>query len=142
MSIDDSISSEGKALGHQKNVPTSLKEATAAERESDRKSAKYYAVGFTILYIVLFLPFLYMGLLSSMIFDNPSMTVPVGLSIIFFTFLIPLSMPVSIYLTWSRYLRGQHKKARIFCILPIFTFFGVSLIIEILGALLRYFVPI
>jgi len=142
MSKDDAISSEDKALGHQKNLPTSLTERTDAERESNRKSAKYYAVGFTILYIVLFLPFLYMGFLSSMIFDNPSMTVLVGLSIIFFTFLIPLSMPVSIYLTWSRYLRGQYKKARIFCILPIFTFFGVSLIIEILGALLRYFVPI
>ncbi len=142
MSKDDLISSEDKVTYHQKNLTVPSIETTDVEEGKNRKSAKYCAIGFTILYLVLFLPFFYMGLLSSMVFDNPRMTVPVGLSMIFLTFLISLSMPVSIYLMWSRYLRGQYKKTRIFCALPIFTLVGVSLIIEILGALLRYFVPI
>jgi len=142
MPKDDSIFSEDSVTYHQKNLAVSSIETTDGEEEKNRKSAKYFAAGFTVLYMVLFLPFFYMGFLSSMVFDNPRMTVPVGLSIIFLTFLISLSMPVSIYLIWSRYLRGEYKKTRIFCALPIFTFIGASLIIEVLGALLRFFVPI
>ena len=142
MSKDDLISSEDKVTCHQKNLSVPSIKTTDGEEEKNRKNAKHCAVGFTVLYMVLFLPFFYMGLLSSMVFDNPRMTASVGLSIIFLTLLISLSMPVSIYLMWSRYLRGEYKKTRIFCALPIFTFIGVSLITEILGALLRYFVPI
>ena len=107
-----------------------------------KKTAKCLAVISTLIYIVLFPPFFYMGLLSSMIFDNPRMTAPVGLSIIFLTLLISLSMPVSIYLIWSRYLRGLYKKTLFFCALPLMTFIGVSLITVLLESLLRYFVPI
>ena len=107
-----------------------------------KKITKYLAVASTLIYIVLFPFFFYMGLLSSMVFDNPRMTTPVGLSIIFLTLLISLSMPVSIYLIWSRYLRGLYKKALFFCILPLVTFIGVSLITALLETLLRYFVPI
>jgi hypothetical protein len=142
MSKDDSISSEDAVTCHRKNLSALSIETIDREEKKNRKSAKRCAVGFTILYTILFFPFFYMGLLSSMVFDNPRMTVPIGLSIIFLTLLISLSMPVSIYLMWSRCLRGEYKKTRIFCALPIFTFIGVSLITEVLGALLRYFVPI
>ena len=142
MSKDDLISSEDKVAYYQKNLSIPSIETTDGEEEKKRKSVKHCAVGFTVLYMILFFPFFYMGLLSSMVFDNPRMTVPVGLSIIFLTLLISLSMPVSVYLMWSRYLRGEYKKSRIFCALPIFTFIGVSLITEILETLLRYFVPI
>lgn len=142
MSKDGAKSSEHKVASTQKSLFTSLTEIKDEEVRRDRKSAKYCAVGFTILYIVLFLPFFYMGLLSSMAFDNPRMTVPVGLSIMSLTFLISLSMPISIYLMWSRYLRSQYQQTRIFCALPPLTFVGVSLIIEALRTLLRYFVPL
>ena len=107
-----------------------------------KRSTKYWAVGSTIVYIVLFPVFFYMGLLSSMVFDCPRMTTFVGLLIIFLTLLISLSMPVSIYLIWSRYQRGLYKKALFYCALPLITFVGVSLINVVLNALLRYFVPI
>ena len=107
-----------------------------------QKTTKYLAVVCTIVYSILF-PFLfYMGLLSSMIFDNPRMTALVGVSIIFLTLLISLSIPISIYLTWSRYLRGLYRKAIFFCALPLIVSIGVFLIISLLEALLRYFVPI
>lgn len=142
MSKDDSIFSEDAVKCHRKNLSALPTETIDGEEKKNQKSAKRCAVGFTILYIILFLPFFYMGLLSSMVFDNPRMTVPIGLSIIFLTLLISLSMPVSIYLMWSRYLRGEYRKTLIFCALPIFTFIGVSLLTEVLGGLLRYFVPI
>lgn len=114
----------------------------SAGTASVKKTTKYLAVVSTFIYIVLFPFFFYMGLLSSMVFDNPRMTTPVGLSIVFLTLLISLSMPVSIYLIWSRYLRGLYKKALFFCTLPLITFIGVSLITALLEVLLRYFVPI
>lgn len=106
------------------------------------KQAKYLAVISTIIYMILFPCFFYMGLLSSMVFDNPRMTIPVGLVIIFLTLLISLSMPISIYLIWSRYLRHLYKQSIFFCSLPIITFICVSLMIELLQALQRHFVPI
>ena len=103
----------------------------------DRKNAKYFAIGFTVVYVIFFPFFFYMALLSGMIFDNPHMTTLIGLLIIFITFLIPLSMPVSIYLMWSRYFRGQYKKTRFFCTLPLLTFGGVYFVIDVLPALFR-----
>jgi hypothetical protein len=112
------------------------------EMDRDRKSAKCCAISFSIIYLMLFLPFFYMGMLSSMAFDNPIMTAPVGIVIMLLTFSISFSMPISIYLMWSRYLCGQYKKTRIFCAIPPLTFVFASIVIETLRALLRYFVPL
>jgi hypothetical protein len=145
MSIDDDnpLPTEQNAEFHNKQMLSIDSIETIAEDTNEmRNSVKRLATGFTIAYIILFFPFFYMGLFSSMTFDNPRMTVPVGLSIMFFIFLIPFSIPISIYLMWSRYLRGQYQKTRIFCVLPFFTFIGVSFIVEVLRALLRYFVPL
>jgi hypothetical protein len=121
--------------------PTSGNSPLISNRAA-QKTTKYLAVVCTIIYSILF-PFLfYMGLLSSMIFDNPRMTVPVGLSIIALTLLISLSIPISIYLTWSRYLRGLYRRAIFFCALPLIVSIGAFIIISLLEALLRYFVPI
>jgi hypothetical protein len=143
MSKEDPMFSECNTASDQEPpILTSLTEIETKEANSDRRSAKYFAVCFTIIYVVLFIPFFYMGLFSSMTFDNPRMTVSVGLWIMFLTFLISFSMPISVYLMWSRYLRCQYQKTRFFCALPILTFVGVSLIIAALRALLRYFVPL
>jgi magnesium-transporting ATPase (P-type) len=95
-----------------------------------QKRPKWTPTACTIIYIILF-PFLfYMGMLSPMVVDGTH-TPPflVALSI-FAVFLIPLSLPVSIYLMWSRYSRNQHEKARFFSRLPLFTFAGVFLILD------------
>lgn len=57
---------------------------------------------------------------SVMVFDSPSMTVPFGLSIIFLFFCVPLSIPFTFYLVWSRYVQGKYKKSRQFCLLPLY----------------------
>jgi hypothetical protein len=144
MSIDDNpLPIEKNTQFNKAETPSIDSIETIVEDTNEiRNSVRRLATGFTIAYIILFFPFFYMGLFSCMTFDNPRMTVPVGLSIMFFIFLIPFSMPVSIYLMWSRYFRGQYQKTRIFCALPFFTFIAVSIIVEVLRALLRYFVPL
>ncbi len=84
----------------------------------------------TIIYSILFPCLFYMGMLSPMVVDGPHTSPLLAALSIFAVFLIPLSLPVSIYLMWSRYFRNQHEKARFFSRLPLFAFAGVFLIID------------
>jgi hypothetical protein len=115
----------------------SIQASSGQKIASDRKRAKWGATICTVVYVLLFPVFFYMALFSMMVFDNPHMTTPLGLLIIFMTFWIPLSMPVSIYLMWSRYCRHQYKKAGFCCALPLITFCGVYLMLDVLPAFFR-----
>jgi len=88
--------------------------------EKDKKKTKKYAWIATTTYLVLF-PFLFMlAVASIMIFDGPRVTVPIGLTIVFVYFCMPFSIPLTFYFVWSRYLRGDYKKSRQFCLLPMY----------------------
>lgn len=98
-----------------------------------RRCSKICGTICTLLYLILS-PFLfYMALLSSMIFAKPSMTIPVGLSIMALIFCIPLSMLISIYLIWSRYNRKEYKKSLLFCALP----FSITIVVVIVSSMLQ-----
>jgi hypothetical protein len=87
--------------------------------EKDRKKAKKCIWAATITYLFLF-PFLLMFAAASiLIFDSPSITMPIGLSIIFMYFCVPLSIPFTLYLAWSRYSQSNYKKSRQFCLIPL-----------------------
>ena len=102
-----------------------------------KKSMKRYLIVCTGIYVILF-PFLfYIALLSSMIFDNSGTPSILGALIIFIIFWIPLSIPLSIYLMWSRYFRQQYAKIQFFSGLPLFTFGGVFFIIDVIPLLYR-----
>ena len=101
--------------------------------EDFRKTAKNYAVACTIVYIILFPWFFYVALLSVMLLENPKTTVPVGLSMMFVMFWIPLSMPVAIYLMWSNFSRHKYNKTFLFGLLPLFTLVVVFLLVEGIG---------
>ncbi len=93
--------------------------------EKDRKKTKRYAWAATIIYCLLF-PFLFMfAAASTMIFDDSSMPVSLGLSIIFLCFCIPLSIPFTFYFVWSRYSQGEYKKSRQFCLIPLYILIGI-----------------
>ena len=91
----------------------------------------------TTIYVLLF-PFLfYMAILSSMVSDGPD-TTPFMVGVVMsLMFLLPLSVPVSIYLMWSRYFRNQANKALIFVGLPFYTFAAIFITLGILDALIR-----
>ena len=104
-----------------------------------RKKAKRSAWLATIIYLVLF-PFLFMlAGASILVFDSPSMPIPLGLSIIFVYFCVPLSIPISVYFVWSRYLRGDYQESRRFCLMPLY-FFVALLIYEAFADVIRYFI--
>lgn len=67
-----------------------------------QKSAKRYAISFTIIYSIIFIPSLFMGLLSGMVFDKPGILSTYGFTIIFLALCVPFSIPFSMYLIWSR----------------------------------------
>lgn len=92
--------------------------------EQDKKKTKKCAWVATIIYCLLF-PFLFMfAAASAMIFDDPSMPTPLGLSIIFLCFCVPLSIPFTFYFVWSRYSQGEYKKSRQFCLIPSYIAIG------------------
>ena len=72
---------------------------------------------------------------SLMVFDKPNLNIFLGISFIFLAVCAPLSIPVSVYLIWSRYCRGDYKKTRLFCALPIIAFGVVYGILEALSSL-------
>src|SRR5690348_13622349 len=83
----------------------------------------------TVVYVLLFPFLLYMGLLSSMVSDSPRITPFFVGVIMFIVFCIPLSIPVSIYLMWSRYFRKQYDKARLFSRMPVYVTAGVFILL-------------
>lgn len=86
----------------------------------------------TTIYILLLPPLFYMAVLSSMVSDGPSVT-PLAVGIVMFMmFWIPISIPVSIYLMWSRYCRHQCNRACVYSLLPVGTFAVVFVLVSII----------
>jgi hypothetical protein len=98
------------------------------KNEKSQEIAKYGAIGWTIAYLLL-LPYLLMlASMSVMVFDSPYMSEIIGNTIRFLMYCVPLSVPVTIYLIWSNYLKGQYRKSCLFWFLPLIVF-GVTEII-------------
>ena len=98
--------------------------------EDTRKTAKYFAIGWTLVYVILFPSFLYIALLSGMVLENPKTTVPIGLTMMFVMFWIPLSMPVSVYLMWSNFSRHKYNRTLFLGLLPLLTFAVALLLVD------------
>jgi len=106
--------------------------------EKDSKKTKRCAWTATIIYLLLF-PFLFMFAAASvLVFDSPSMTVPIGLSIIFMYFCVPLSIPVTLYLVWSRFSHSDFKKSRQFCLMPLYVTLGTIAYDTLVEAVRRF----
>jgi hypothetical protein len=107
-----------------------------------KRKAKICAVAWTIIYVLL-LPLLsYFALLSAMIFDNPHLSIPKGLSIIFtislmnklvgFIDLLPIfAMPLSLLLMCFNYSKTHYNITRLCWVIPIF-FFALALMTHIM----------
>ena len=112
---------------------------TISLAEKERKKTKKYAWLATVIYLLLF-PFLLMlAGASILVFDSPSMPIPLGLSIIFVYFCVPFSIPVAVYLVWSRYSRGVYKESRQFCLMPLY-FFVALFIYDTLAGVIRHLI--
>ncbi len=72
---------------------------------------------------------------SMLAFERPTETpLTIGVIVVVMS-CVPLSVPASIYLLWSRYFRRQVNKALIFAGLPLYVFVAMLLICGLLDAL-------
>ncbi len=85
----------------------------------EQRNTRRWAITATVIYLLLLLPLLALATTSVMIFDKPDLSIPVGLTLIFSYFCIPLSIIPALCLIWSRYTRSEYQKARRFCLLPL-----------------------
>jgi hypothetical protein len=81
--------------------------------------SKYFAVISTLIYGMLFPVFTWMALLWSASSDSSE---TLTFFIIFSWFLVPTSIPFSLYLMWSKYRTGKYKYTIISCALPLLAF--------------------
>lgn len=84
-----------------------------------QRRLKRGSIFFTVLYSVLFIPFLAYAYLSPFVFHSPRTTVIRDFAFVFLAWLLPLSMPVSIFRMWANYNKGRYRRIRIFWALPI-----------------------
>lgn len=77
------------------------------------------SIFFTILYSILFVPFLGYAYLSPFVFHSPSATAIRGFVFVFLAWLLPLSIPVSIFRMWANYNKERYHCIRVFWALPI-----------------------
>ncbi len=87
--------------------------------EKDRKSAKICGSIATIIYIPLFPILVMLAGASALVFDNPGLSIPLGLSIILLYLITALSVPFTLYRIWSCYSRDEYRKSRFSCLIPI-----------------------
>ena len=96
------------------------------------KLVKYFAILWTLVYTALYPLVFQYATYSGMVFDGPRITAFQGFTFMALVFSIPFSMPLSVYLIWSRYLRGCYREAIFFCFLPFLTGFGAYFLNTIL----------
>jgi hypothetical protein len=100
-----------------------------------QKKAKNYGLISTVAYGILFPILLYLSLFSFMAFDNPRMTIPLGLTYIFLFLSIPLSIPIALFFIWLKYSHAEYKKALVFCALPLLTASISTFLVKLLEVL-------
>lgn len=107
--------------------------------ESERKKTKRWAWIMTIAYLILF-PFLLMlAFASFMVFDRPNTSIPFGLGLIFIYFLMPLSIPCTLYLVWSRYVQRDYKQSRRYYWIPVYVIGAVLISFALMDAIEGFF---
>ncbi len=127
MSIDDNslLIKQNSEFNKTETPSIDSVEIIGENTNAVRNSSKRLAAGFTIAYIILFFPFFYMGLLSSMTFDNPRMTIPVGLSIMFFIFLFLYQCQLA-FISCGQDIFGANIKKLVFSLPCLFLHLLVS----------------
>ena len=106
-----------------------------AQRQTIR--VKRWSIFFTVIYCILFVPFLGIAYFSPFVFDSPNITASRGLTTIFLAWLIPLSIPIGIFQIWSNYAKRRYQWTRFFWTLPILAVATFCMI----EALLDFFTP-
>lgn len=99
---------------------------------ANQTCAKYFAIISTIAYAMLFPISTWMALLWS---ASSDFSKTLEFFIIFSWFLVPISMPFSIYLMWSKYRTAKYKHTIISCALPFLAFVAFLVVNAVIRAI-------
>ena len=77
------------------------------EKLKEQKTTKRRLIIYTIIYLCFFPFALIFSLFSFMVFDDPGMTIFLGLFIMSIFFIVPLSILVYIFLIWRKYFNRE-----------------------------------
>lgn len=83
------------------------------------------SVIFTVLYGLLYQGFYKFAYSVFLITYSPSMPKPLGVLILVLVYIIPLSIPISIFLIWYSYFRKKFSRIPFLCFLPLLCAVGV-----------------
>ncbi len=86
--------------------------------EEERKRAFFWGFTCSFIYLACFFLSFYLFVFAPQLLGNPDMTTGIGLSLIFLSLLTPLSIVVSIFLIWNRYLNQKYRGMYLSCLLP------------------------
>lgn len=81
--------------------------------------ARLVAIFFTIVWIILLIPFIYYSLYLNDLFKKQWW---LQLLMLWIVFLPPLSIPVSIFAIWYNFFKGRFKEMYACCWIPLFFF--------------------
>jgi|GEM_PF-6785514 len=117
-----------------------MNDLTSIEKtiEMKRMIAKYYAIFLTFVYTLLFPCFLWMSIFSLVFVEGSKRPISIGLAMVFAIFGIPLSMPISVYLMWSKFCRQKYKMTLWWGILPILSFIVAELLIDFIAPFFKF----
>ncbi len=98
----------------------------------NKKKFKIYAICFSIFYIIIFPVLLMMVAMSFMVFGGARTSAIAGFTMIGCIYCIPSSVLVTIPLLVLRYFREKYSKPLLFCLIPIYTFICVFVVMNFL----------
>ena len=105
------------------------------ESSKAHKRAGMCATICTFLYLALFLPSFYVFMLSPKLFENANMTDAIGVTIIFLSVCVPLSIVISLGMIWYLYFRNRYRGTYFFCAFPVIVTCTVLLLLHIIQAM-------
>lgn len=109
------------------NIPYSINNDSKKTKGSLRIATTFYLI---------LLPFAAAFAVGSLLaFDSPSLPIPIGLTIIFLYWCIPISIPITIYLMWRQYSTGNYKKSRYLLWIPVY----IMIALFLFGFLINFF---
>ncbi len=97
-----------------------------------QNQAKYSAVIATILYLALFFPSFYIGMLSPPLFENANITTVSGVLVVTLSLLEPLALVVSVCTMWYMYFQEEYYKVFFWCLFPLFVGIAIVIIFKII----------
>lgn len=83
------------------------------------KQARIYGIISSVLYLALFFPAFYIGMLIPNLLENSNVTTGSGIAIVLLSILAPIMIIVGIGMIWYKYFARNYRGAYLACLFPL-----------------------